>query len=124
MPERLAALRGVEEFRPVCKEVHSSDCRHRPKPSAPPGSAITTAPDAHGNPCRHQNSGETPADIAYCTPHDLRRSSSTLAQRAGVDRHTVKDLDGWSEVSVVERHYTGQVKEAHRRAMWQIAGTA
>ena len=37
------------------------------------------------------------AGIAYCTLHDLRRSFSTLAQRAGVDRYTVKDLGGWSD---------------------------
>ncbi len=56
--------------------------------------------------------------------HDLRRSFSTLAQRAGVDKYTVKDLGGWSVVSVVERHYTGDVSEAHRKAMQTIAETA
>ena len=66
----------------------------------------------------------TKAAIASCTLHDLRRSFSTLAQRAGVDKYTVKDLGGWSEVSVVERHYTGDVSEAHRRAMKRIAETA
>lgn len=62
--------------------------------------------------------------IRACTLHDLRRSFSTLAQRAGVDKYTVKDLGGWSEVSVVERHYTGEVQEVYRRAMQRIAGTA
>ena len=56
--------------------------------------------------------------------HDLRRSFSTLAQRAGVDKYTVKDLGDWSVVSVVEKHYTGDVQEVHRRAMDRIAGTA
>ena len=64
------------------------------------------------------------AGIAHCTLHDLRRSFSTLAQRAGVDKYIVKDLGGWSVVSVVEKHYTGDVSEAHRRAMAQIAKTA
>jgi integrase len=64
------------------------------------------------------------AGIAHCTPHDLRRSFSTIAQRAGVDKYTVKDLGGWSVVSVVERHYTGDVSEVHRQAMRRIAGTA
>ena len=64
------------------------------------------------------------AGIAPCTLHDLRRSFSTLAQRAGVDKYTVKDLGGWSEVSVVERHYTGEVQAVYRRAMKRIAGTA
>ena len=66
----------------------------------------------------------TKAGIRYCTPHDLRRSFSTIAQRAGVDRSIVKDLGGWSDVSVLERHYTGDVSEAHRRAMAKIAQTA
>ncbi|MDP7162352.1 MAG: site-specific integrase [Phycisphaerae bacterium] len=64
------------------------------------------------------------AGIRYCTPHDLRRSFSTIAQRAGVDRSIVKDLGGWSNVNVLERHYTGDVSEAHRRAMDKIAHTA
>lgn len=64
------------------------------------------------------------AQIPPCTLHDLRRSFSTLAQRAGVDKHTVKDLGGWSVVSVVEKHYTGDVSEVHRRAMKRIAGIA
>lgn len=63
-------------------------------------------------------------EIRYCTPHDLRRSFSTIAQRAGVDRSIVKDLGGWSEISVLEKHYTGDVSEAHRRAMETIARRA
>ncbi len=62
--------------------------------------------------------------IAPCSLHDLRRSFSTLAQRAGIDKYTVKDLGGWSVVSVVEKHYTGDVQEVYRRAMDKIAGTA
>ena len=62
--------------------------------------------------------------IASCSLHDLRRSFSTLAQRAGVDKYTVKDLGGWSVVSVVEKHYTGDVQEVHRRAMDRFAGIA
>lgn len=61
------------------------------------------------------------AGIGYCTLHDLRRSFATLAQRVGVDKYTVKDLGGWSTVSVVEGYYTGDVKEAHRKAMKKIA---
>ena len=79
-----------------------------------------------GTACRRQ--GLYPrlsaSGIASCTLHDLRRLLSTLAQRAGVDKYTVKDLGGWSEVSVVERHYTGDVSEAHRIAMERIAETA
>jgi len=55
--------------------------------------------------------------VASCTLHDLRRSWSTLNLRAGIDKHTVKELGGWPDVSVVERHYAGDVSEAHRRAM-------
>jgi integrase len=66
----------------------------------------------------------TRARLRRCTIHDLRRSWSTLAQRAGIDKATVKDLGGWSEVSVVERHYTGDVSEVHRRAMRRMASTA
>ena len=62
------------------------------------------------------------AKVTHCTLHDLRRSFSTLAQRAGVDRHLVKDLGGWSTVGVVEKHYTGDLSAAHRAAMDQIAG--
>ena len=64
------------------------------------------------------------AGVDHCTLHDLRRSFSTLARRTGLDRYTVKDLGGWSVVSVVERHYTGDVSEVHRKAMQKIAGTA
>lgn len=56
------------------------------------------------------------AGIARCTLHDLRRSWSTLAQRAGVDRNVVKELGGWSDVRVVERHYSGEIPEVFRRA--------
>ncbi len=55
-----------------------------------------------------------------CTIHDLRRSFSTLAQRAGVDKYTVKDLGGWSAVSVVERHYTGEIPTVLEEAMQKI----
>jgi len=58
--------------------------------------------------------------IAHCTIHDLRRSFSTLAQRAGVDRSIVKDLGGWSCIRVVERHYTGDITPALREAMEKI----
>ena len=64
------------------------------------------------------------AKVKHCTLHDLRRSFSTIAQRAGVDKYTVKDLGGWSVVSVVERHYTGDVSGVHRKAMDRIAGVA
>lgn len=60
------------------------------------------------------------AGVAYCTLHDLRRSFSTLAQRAGVDKATVKDLGGWSAIRVVEKHYSGEVPEAFERAMKTI----
>jgi integrase len=58
--------------------------------------------------------------IAAATLHDLRRSFSTLAQRAGVDKFTVKDLGGWSAVSVVEKHYSGDVSPVLKAAMDRI----
>ena len=61
------------------------------------------------------------AGIPRCTVHDLRRSFSTLVQRAGVDKYTVKDLGGWSTVSVVEKHYTGEISSVLRDAMDRIA---
>ena len=66
----------------------------------------------------------TKSGIGPCTLHDLRRSFSTLAQRAGVDKYTVKDLGGWSVVSVVEKYYTGEVNEVYRRAMEKIVKRA
>ena len=42
----------------------------------------------------------------------------------GQTRCTVKDLGRWSVVSVVEKHYTGDVLEVHRRPMQKIAGSA
>ena len=62
------------------------------------------------------------ADVQHATLHDLRRSFSTTAQRAGVDRSVLKDLGGWSTVGVVEKHYTGDVSAVHRAAMDRIAG--
>ena len=59
--------------------------------------------------------------IPHCTLHDLRRSFSTLAQRAGVDKATVKDLGGWSTIGVVEKHYTGDTSGVLRSAMNKIA---
>ena len=53
----------------------------------------------------------------YCTLHDLRRSFSTLAQRVGLDRATVKDLGGGSTTGVVEKYYTGDISKTHRRAV-------
>ena len=64
------------------------------------------------------------AGVAPCTLHDLRRSFSTLAQRAGVDKFIVRDLGGWSSVSVVDRHYTGDVGDVYRQAMQRIAEMA
>ena len=75
-------------------------------------------------PRRCEGGGSRWPPIAHCTLHDLRRSFSTIAQRRGVDKYTVKDLGGWSVVSVVEKHYTGDVSEVHRAAMRKIAGTA
>jgi integrase len=60
------------------------------------------------------------AGIAACTLHDLRRSFSTLAQRAGIDKATVKDLGGWSTIGVVEKHYTGETPEVFQRAMARL----
>ncbi len=37
-----------------------------------------------------------------------------------MDKHTVKDLGSWSCVSVVERHYTGDISDANRAAMIKI----
>ena len=61
------------------------------------------------------------AGIPYCSIHDLRRSFSTMCQRAGVDRHIVKDLGGWSCVAVVEKHYTGDIAPIYRQAMARVA---
>ena len=61
------------------------------------------------------------AKIADCSIHDLRRSFSTLGQRAGVDRHIIKDLGGWSSVTVVEKHYSGDISPVYREAMDRIA---
>jgi len=58
-----------------------------------------------------------PAGIAHCTLHDLRRSFSTLAQRAGIDAATVQKLGGWSSVDVVREYYTGSVTAGHRAAV-------
>ncbi len=60
------------------------------------------------------------AGIPHCSLHDLRRSFSTLAQRAGIDKATVKDLGGWSNIGVVEKHYTGEVPEVSQRAMAKL----
>ena len=62
------------------------------------------------------------AKVKRCTLHDLRRSFSTLCQRAGIDRHVVKDLGGWSCVSVLERHYSGDISPVYRAAMDRLAG--
>jgi len=62
------------------------------------------------------------AKVEHATLHDLRRSFSTNAQRAGIDRHVVKDLGGWSTVAVLEKHYTGDVSPVYRAAMDRIAG--
>ena len=61
------------------------------------------------------------AGIPHCTLHHLRRSFSTLAQRKGIGRDIVKDLGDWSCIGVVEKHYTGEVDEALKRAMDRIA---
>jgi len=61
------------------------------------------------------------AKIPPCTLHDCRRSFSTIAQRIGIDRSIVKDLGGWSSVTVLERHYTGDVGDVYKRAMDRIA---
>ncbi len=74
--------------------------------------------------CREFSKLLSKAGVSACTLHDFRRSFSTLAQRAGVDKHIVKDLGGWSVVSVVEKHYTGEIDEVYRRAMDKIIGSA
>ena len=60
------------------------------------------------------------AGIPHCSLHDLRRSFSTLAQRAGIDVGTVKNLGGWSTIGVVEKYYTGEVPELSQRAMAKL----
>ncbi len=60
------------------------------------------------------------AGIAHCSLHHLRRSSSTPARRAGIDKATVKDLGGWSTIGVVEKHYTGEVPEVAQRAIAKL----
>lgn len=64
----------------------------------------------------------TKAKVKHATLHDLRRSFSTMAQQAGIDRHVAKDVGGWSTVGVVEKHYTGDVSPVYRAAMDRIAG--
>lgn len=59
--------------------------------------------------------------ISHCALHDLRRSWSTIMQRSGIDRSTVKEMGGWSSITVVERHYTGEVPEVHQQAMERVA---
>ena len=54
----------------------------------------------------------------------LKKPKSLLTGCVGVDKYTVKDLGGWSVVSVVENHFTGDVSEVHRRAMELIANSA
>lgn len=66
----------------------------------------------------------TKAGIPHATIHDLRRSFSTLAQRAGVGLEAVRDLGGWSTTGVVEKHYTGQVPERLTAAMAKIVAAA
>ena len=61
------------------------------------------------------------AGIAHATLHDLRRSFSTIAQRAGVDKAIVQLLGGWSDVRVIERSYTGDLSGVMRAAMDKIA---
>lgn len=58
--------------------------------------------------------------IASCTLHDLRRSFSTLLQRAGIDVGTVQLLGGWSSIEVVRRHYTGDLHGHLASAMSQM----
>jgi integrase len=61
------------------------------------------------------------AGVRECTLHDCRRSFSTIAQRLGIDRSIVKDLGGWSSLTVLEQHYTGDVGDVYRQAMERIA---
>lgn len=58
--------------------------------------------------------------VDKCTLHDLRRSFSTLAQRAGLAPSTVQELGGWRSLVVVKRHYTGDVSQGQRLAMRQL----
>jgi integrase len=60
------------------------------------------------------------AKISPATLHDLRRSFSTLAQRAGVDSVVMQRLGGWADLTTVRKHYTGDVTEADRRAIDQL----
>lgn len=60
------------------------------------------------------------ARIPPATYHDLRRSFSTLAQRAGIDAETVRQLGGWSNLEVVRRHYTGEIVEPLRAAIEKL----
>ena len=62
--------------------------------------------------------------VAHCRLHDLRRCFWTLGQRAGVDKHTVKDLGGWSTVAVVEKHDNGERADVFRRATETIEESA
>jgi hypothetical protein len=66
------------------------------------------------------------AGIAHCTPHDPRRSFSTITQRAGVDKYTVKDFGDWRMVGGVVGRKTlhWELDQVLRTAMDRIAGTA
>ncbi len=57
----------------------------------------------------------------------LRRKELANLRWAAVDLerqilHVVKDLGGWSCVSVVEKHYSGDISLVYRQAIEQIAG--
>ncbi|MEI7836988.1 MAG: tyrosine-type recombinase/integrase [Planctomycetota bacterium] len=60
------------------------------------------------------------AGIRYCTFRDLRRSFATAALRAGVDRHVVRDLGGWSDVKVWNDYYAGDLQGVYDDAMKKI----
>jgi integrase len=54
----------------------------------------------------------------------LRRNELVNLRWAGVDRNIIKDLGGCSSVTVVEKHYTGDVAPAYRDAMDRMAKAA
>ncbi|MCX5653331.1 MAG: hypothetical protein NTY65_01570 [Planctomycetota bacterium] len=51
----------------------------------------------------------------------LRRNELVNLRWVAVDWNLVRDLGGWSSVTVVERHYTGDVAQAYRQAMDLVA---
>lgn len=60
------------------------------------------------------------AGLPHFTLHDLRRTWATNLLNAGVDKYTVKDLGGWSDVKVIEGFYQGDISAWNVAAMRRV----